>query len=291
MTRNFFSKNNFLILIGVTLIFISGCSKDNEPDPSAPLPALILTNQSYGSDEKQKIDIFLPEGRNLENTPLLIYLHGGAWVDGSKEEFLQFKPLMELSFPGFAFASIDYRLFDFVSKSNPFPTQENDVIEAINFLKSQFMDWSIEGEITLAGASAGGHLALLHSYKHPTIGPIHSAIAFFPPTNLVELHSFNNLTAQGLEMILNGSPNSNPVNYHQSSPLTFINSQTVPTIFFHGTLDQVVPISQSEELDQLLSEKNIPHQFLVIENQGHGFTSETYPALIQAAANFINQQK
>lgn len=41
-------------------------------------------------------------------------------------------------------------------------------------------------ESFLAGASAGGHLALLHAYKHQGTGNIQAVIAFFPPTDCLE---------------------------------------------------------------------------------------------------------
>ena len=41
----------------------------------------------YGDDFYQKLDIFLPDGEDLTDLPILIFLHGGAWRHGFKELF------------------------------------------------------------------------------------------------------------------------------------------------------------------------------------------------------------
>lgn len=289
MKRNLiqFLLSKFFILIGIVLIF--GCNPESDGDPNRPLPPLELKDQAYGSDLKQVMDVFLPEGRNLKVTPLLIYIHGGAWIDGNKEEFTQVRVALGQNFQNYAFVAINYRLFDFISSRNPFPTQENDVIAAIQFIERQKSEWNIDGPTILAGASAGGHLALLHSYKNPQIGNIKAVLAFFPPTDLSQLYGFNQLTTLGLTEILQGTPSTNPENYLQSSPVTFVTANSIPTVFFHGTADTVVPISQSEILRQVLMEKNVPHLYEAISGQGHGFNAETNIRLMGQAAAFFNQ--
>lgn len=287
--NEFFNSLISRIIILAAFIFIFSCNPNTDEDPNQPLPVLELRDQSYGSDPRQAMDVFLPEGRNLETTPLLIYIHGGAWIDGGKEEFDQVRAAMGQNFQDYAFIAINYRLFDFISRINQFPTQENDVIAAIQFIESQKGDWDIDGPTILAGASAGGHLALLHSYKNPQIGNIKAVVAFFPPTDLSQLYGFNQLTTLGLTEILQGTPITNPEKYAQSSPVTFVTSNSIPTVFFHGTTDTVVPIRQSEILRQILIEKNVPHLYEAISGQGHGFTPDTNSKLLTQAASFINK--
>lgn len=285
-TGKFFSPLAFYIF---TLLLLFSCSREDVIDPNAPLPAMELLDQSYGNDPRQSFDVYLPEGRSKEETPLLIYIHGGAWIDGDKGEFLQFKPWMERSFPEYAFVSINYRLYDFNSEANPFPTQENDVIQAMMKILSELDTWNISDQLILAGGSAGGHLALLHGYKHQPIGNIRGVIAFFPPTNLSTLYGFNFLTQSGLGEILEGTPETNPELYQNSSPTTYVDENTIPSIFFHGTDDTVVPISQSEELEEKLTQFDVSHRFITVPDQGHGFDPDTYASLIEEAAQFIRE--
>ncbi|TFV95490.1 alpha/beta hydrolase [Algoriphagus kandeliae] len=270
------------------ILFLSSCGSTDDPIPDGPLPALELFDSSYGQDARQVMDIFLPAGRTLENTPVMIYIHGGAWIDGSKDEFLQFKTAFEQALPDFAFVAINYRLFDFITNANRFPTQENDVIAAIQHVLENRVNWNISDELYLAGASAGGHLALLHAYKHQEVGNIQAVLALFPPTDLTTLYDFNFLTQSGLTALLNGNPQSNPDAYFQSSPVNFINPNSPPTAFFHGTVDTVVPISQSDLLASKLEEAGVPYEYQIIEGQGHGFTPATYATIISQISAFID---
>lgn len=284
MNKNtFFNRRIFIPLIFSILLF--SCSIDQEKD-SDTLSALDISNASYGIDARQKMDIFLPAGRSIDKTPVLIYIHGGAWIDGDKSEFLQVKPLIELTFPGYAMISLNYRLFDFVSKQNRFPAQEEDVKAALLYIRSKLTEWNVSDNILLSGASAGAHLALLHGLKNRE-ADIKGLIAFFPPTDLSSLFGFNNLTTLGLTEIMGGTPQTSPYAYQNAGPVNFASSDDPTTIFFHGETDQVVPISQSEKLETALKNAQIRHQFIRVPNQGHGFTAETNASLLRQAKTFI----
>jgi acetyl esterase/lipase len=284
-------RTRFLLRVFFQVIFYSailtGCSVDQEND-SDVLPALEITNASYGSDSRQKMDVFLPKGRSVENTPLLIYIHGGAWIDGDKSEFLQVKPIVEQTFPEFAMISINYRLYDFVSKQNRFPAQEEDVKAALVYIRSKLREWNVSDKLLLSGASAGAHLALLHGLKNRE-SDIKGLIAFFPPTDLSSLFGFNNLTTLGLTEIMGGTPQTTATAYQNASPVNFTSTDDPPTIFFHGETDQVVPISQSEKLETALKAAQIRHQFIRVPNQGHGFSAETNASILRQAKTFFGE--
>lgn len=275
----------YLILLG----FLASCSKDSDPVLDGPMVARDILNEAYGIDSRQILDVFLPAGRSTERTPLLIYIHGGGWIDGSKEEFLQFKDAIQVSFPDYAFVSINYRLFDFTTNANKFPTQENDVIQAIKYIESKTAEWDVSDQLILAGASAGGHLALLHGYKHQQIGDIKAVIAFFPPTDLLTLYSFNLFTQLGLNELLGGSPQDQSIAYLQSSPSNFVQADVVPTIIFHGTSDTVVPILQSDRFTAKLAEVSAKYEYKRVDGQGHGFTEQTYSQAFKDAAAFVRE--
>ncbi|MEB2784500.1 alpha/beta hydrolase [Algoriphagus persicinus] len=275
---------------GVLIVFsFWSCTSDGDENPTGELAALDLVDQSYGREQSQIFDIYLPAGRSIEDTQVLIYIHGGAWIEGSKEEFIQFKTALSSALPDYAFVAINYSLYNLSTGINKFPTQENDVIEAVNYIQSKTAEWNISDNIILSGASAGGHLALLHAYKHQSIGDVKAVIALFPPTDLAALYSFSEFTQMGLSGMLGGTPQENQDGYAINSPITYIKHTSPPTILFHGSIDSVVPMSQSELLASALTENQVMHEFVQIPNQGHGFTVETYPALFQKAADFIEK--
>ncbi|MBN7814145.1 alpha/beta hydrolase [Algoriphagus pacificus] len=278
-------KLRFLIVLSFSIVLFS-CNNDSE-NPAAELEAIDILNESYGSTAENSMDVYLPAGRSTSETPLFIYIHGGAWVSGDKSEIQTFRSLVETSFPDYAIISLNYTLLNLGTGAGQFPDQENDIIDAINYILSKTNEWNISKNIILAGASAGGHLALLHAYKHQEIGNIQAVLALFPPTDLVSLYDFNSLTQQGLQILVNGTPDSNPTGYAQSSPITFVNSNSIPTVFFHGTADIVVPVTQSEILAEKLEENNVPYYFEAYPGEGHGFDFGPYAEVIQKAADFI----
>src|SRR5690606_29594788 len=175
-----------------------------------------------------------------------------------------------------------------VTQSNGIAKQEQDINSAFAHIQSQLVDWNISYDLVIVGASAGGHLALLHAFKNNS-SDLKAVAALFPPTDLSELYGFNNITALALNSLLGGPPETIPSIYHDLSPINFVDPQDVPTILFHGDTDPVVPISQSQLLQAVLQSNDVRHQFVPVEGQGHGFTSETYAGVIGQVRDFIGE--
>jgi dipeptidyl aminopeptidase/acylaminoacyl peptidase len=262
-------------------------SCESDPVPTSLAPKQIL-DASYGDDVRRTMDVYLPAGRSADQTPLLVYIHGGAWMDGDKSEFLQIKPLLEKEFSELAFASLNYRLFDYVTQSNGISEQEQDISAAFSYIQSQLGSWDVSDDLVIVGASAGGHLALLHAFKNNS-SDLKAVAALFPPTDLTQLYQFNNITALALTALVGGTPETAPSRYYDLSPINFVDSQDVPTILFHGDMDSVVPISQSELLQSVLQSHNVRHEYVTVAGQGHGFTPETYVGLIGRLRDFIGE--
>jgi len=117
---------------------------------------------AYGSDPAQLLDLHLPSGPGPY--PVVVYLHSGGWLGGSRAnipEFLRY----QVARRGIALVSVDYRLSGFApdgSPSNAFPVPDQDVDQAIRFVRARAATWNLDpAMIIIAGASAGGHLALL----------------------------------------------------------------------------------------------------------------------------------
>ena len=91
----------------------------------------------------------------LNNQPLIVWVHGGAWLFGDKGNPPAVQLLTE---NGFAIASINYRL----SPQAIFPAQIEDCKAAIRWLRKNAGSYHINPDkIGAWGASAGGHLVAL----------------------------------------------------------------------------------------------------------------------------------
>ncbi len=97
------------------------------------------------------LDVHMPAG--VRHPPLIVFVHGGAWTTGSKNQYPVF-----LRDRGFAVASVDFRS----SNEARFPADVYDIKAAIRFLRAKASEYGYSSErIAIVGASSGGHLAAL----------------------------------------------------------------------------------------------------------------------------------
>jgi acetyl esterase/lipase len=258
-----------IVCFWVSLLLFS-CSKKNAPTMVDTLDAATITNLSYGSDNAQKLDVYLPANRSASSTKVMVLIHGGAWIAGDKSDFASFVDSLKRRLPEYAIVNINYRLSSF--PNNLFPTQEMDVKAAISFIDSKRAEWKITNKLVLVGASAGAHLSLLHAYKYSSPIAIKAVVDFFGPTNLTDMYNNpGSVPAFSLAQIIGATPSTNPSIYQQSSPSTFVGPSVCPTIIFQGSNDPLVnPVRQSEALYNQLVAASVPTQYTLYIGKGHG---------------------
>ena len=111
---------------------------------------------SYGKDSLQGIDLWVPEG--AEKAPLVLFVHGGGWKRGSKDNAVGRAMPAHMLEQGYAFASIDYRLVP----RNTVEEQAADVAAALAHLLKRADSLGIDrSRVVLTGHSAGAHLVAL----------------------------------------------------------------------------------------------------------------------------------
>lgn len=276
-----------LICTFVSLLFFS-CKKEEAPVNNEVAAATFL-NVSYGADALQKMDVYLPAGRNTGTTKLMLMIHGGAWTSGDKADFTAFVDTFKRRLPTYAFANINYRLS--ANPNNLFPTQELDVKAAVEYLYAKRNDYLISDNFTLAGASAGAHLALLHAYKYASPVKIKTVVDFFGPTDMNDLYNNPGLVPQSLiEEIVGATPAGNPGLYQQSSPINYVsNSAACPTIILQGSEDLLVNAArQSVPLRDQLMMAAIPVQYVQYDGRGHGdWDDATYSDAFNKIQSFL----
>jgi acetyl esterase/lipase len=260
-----------LVLLAFVTLFFS-CTKNNTPlDPQAIVASNSL-NVPYGTDPLQKMDMYLPAGRTTATIKVVIIIHGGGWNLGDKSDMTSYVEPLQNFLPGYAVFNINYRLA--ASVSTIFPTQENDVKAAIDFINSKRAEYNISDKFVLLGVSAGAHLSLLQAYKYST-PKIKAVVDFFGPTDMAAMYNDPAsifVPASDIALLFGGAtPATNPTIYAQSSPITFVNAQSVPTIILHGGLDALVKVSQATSLRDKLALNNIVHQYVFYPNEAHGW--------------------
>ena len=65
---------------------------------------------SYGNNELQTYDLFLPAGRSSATTDLVLLIHVGSWISGDKSDIDGIVDLLQTTMPDYAIANMNYRL-------------------------------------------------------------------------------------------------------------------------------------------------------------------------------------
>jgi acetyl esterase/lipase len=221
------------------------------------------------------MDIYLPAGRTTA-TKVIVLIHGGAWEAGDKADMNYYKNLLRAKWPEAAIANINYRLAS--NANNIHHTQiMNDITAAVNMMVNNKNSFVISDTLTMVGASAGAHLAMLYTYAHNTNGYVRAVGDFFGPAKLSDwswYNTFNIFLGKSISDILtqyNGSPWDVSL-YDSNSPQSVATTQTKPTIIFHGTIDVIVPLYQSQQLRARLNTLGVPNEYYEYLD-GHGFNN------------------
>lgn len=116
------------------------------------LPKITAANVKYGPHKRQVFDFWRAPG--TKNAPVLVFIHGGGWLGGSKDHYPGFRAMVDrLHRRGISVANVNYRL----SSDKPLPAPVHDAARAIQMLRSKAKEWGIDKKrIAATGGSAGG---------------------------------------------------------------------------------------------------------------------------------------
>ena len=125
--------------------------------PALPAGARALRDVSYGSDPRQRFDVYLPV--QPRNAPILLFVHGGGWANGNKDNpgVVENKAAYWLP-KGYIFISTNYRMRPDTAPLD----QARDVARALAAVQKRASEWNGDASrVLLMGHSAGAHLAAL----------------------------------------------------------------------------------------------------------------------------------
>lgn len=273
------------------LILLVSCSSNDDDPLIYPVNEdVILENVSYGSHERNKMDVLLPSDRNPSKTKILVLIHGGGWIGGDKRDFnaiLDRNNMEELKrqFPDIAVFILNYRLA--TSENNQYPAAEQDVKTAMDFIFSKANSYQVNADATyILGGSAGAHLAALYAIKNPSVR-LKGVIGISGAYELVSLYSDGNDEARTvLETFLGGTPQTQEQKYFNASPYNFVSSTTTKYLLLHGSGDDLVPISQAHKFEAELKSKNISVQNFYYSG-GHGIPPQHLEQGLKVIQDFL----
>jgi acetyl esterase/lipase len=234
-----------------------------------------------GTDNpRQRLDLYLPAARDAEKLlPLVVFIHGGGWRGGDKRGMGEAAhPLLEDG--GYAVASVGYRLTDEAA----WPAQIHDCKAAIRWLRANAATYGLDPErIGVIGPSAGGHLVAMLGTSGG-VAALEGDLGAHDDTDsrvacVVDLFGPSDLLAMGGQHDQPGSPEARliggPVQEHKeaarnASPVTYVSRDDPPFLLVHGTVDPVVPFSQSQRLHDALRDAGATSTLVPVTGGGHG---------------------
>jgi acetyl esterase/lipase len=263
-----------LVFIFSIILLLASCNRESlTPDPVInQVPEVAYPDVTYGTDPLQKMDIFLPAARTVNSTKTMVVIHGGAWMDGDKADMTFVVDSMKKRLLTYAIINVNYRLAA-NGITNVFPSQETDVKTAVEFYLNKSTEYKVSKDIIVLGASAGAHLALLHSYKNDPDKHVKAVVDFFGPTDLALIWNQGFYQQLALTAVTGKTYSQDPAIYTQSGPINFVTAQSPPTIVLQGGIDDIVLPVQSTNLIDKLNLMGVPNQLVVYPNEGHGFTT------------------
>ncbi|WAP51364.1 alpha/beta hydrolase [Arthrobacter sp. ATA002] len=107
-----------------------------------------------GTAAKPSLDLFLPDDPDRTPLPVVLWIHGGAWISGSKEDVAPY--LKVLAGYGYAVIGVGYS----VSPKAIYPAAVRELNSALGFVREHADRYGLDpNRIVLAGDSAGAQLA------------------------------------------------------------------------------------------------------------------------------------
>lgn len=289
-----------ILIISLVVVFIfSACSSVAQTSPTVVNSASPVTfnetqqgsvtfdRSKTGSAEKDitycqmdgvdlKMDIYYPDQYSARPWPVVMYVHGGAWQKGDKNEGAGSRAIPALRASGFLVVAVDYRL----APTYKFPAQIEDVQCAVRSLRANASRFHLDPEkIGVWGGSAGGHLvALLGSAADKPewkVGEyldqssrVQAVVDMFGPADLsVEFDTSNFQTAR----VVFGARNGSDPKLVNASPVTYVDSTDAPFLILHGDQDNVVPLEQSQLFFKQLQQYGVESELVIVQGAGHGF--------------------
>ena len=269
-------------------------SSNPENQPKLPYNATVLHDLTYVKDGhlRQRLDLYLPSA--AAPAPLIVWIHGGAFRMGSKDDGV---PVEYLS-AGCAIASINYRL----SQHALFPAQIEDCKAAVRWLRAHAVEYHLDAERFAAwGPSAGGHLAAMlgtaGGERRFEVGKglgysskVCAVVDYYGPTDFSQMDSHR--LPEGMlhdtpdspeSELVGGAIQQHPQRVAEANPITYVSKDAPPFLIVHGDRDPLVPYHQSQLLAAALEKAGVTVRLYTVKGAGHGgFTDPRVPELTHA---------
>jgi acetyl esterase/lipase len=243
------------------------------PAPAATPPGPVHSNVAYGvaGGETLLLDVFEPANNSGKPRPAVVLVHGGGWTSFDKSTMRALAQFLALA--GFAAVPMDYRLFH--DDATRWPAQLDDAQRAVRWVRANSAKYNIDPQhIGAYGHSAGAQIATLlgmmetRDNSDASLGKysskVQAVVDTSGPTDFTS--GMDNDGKQFLSSFLGADFATHPEVWRDASPVFHVAKSNAPILIIHGTHDEMVPISQAEELNDALTKAGATAQFLRLDS-------------------------
>ncbi len=217
------------------------------------------------------MDVFRPA---KPNKAAVVFMISGGWVSDHSMLTTMGRGVEHV------FGDAGFTVFEVVHGAQPrykVPEIVEQVRTAVRFVHAHAADYGVDpNRVGVSGISSGAHLSLMVAGS-PDSG-VSAVAAIAPGTDLANWGKpgslFTNDPAIAMFMPALGIDPKAPKNdtealLKQLSPITLVNPNYPPTLIVHGDSDKLVPLQQSQAMDQALAKAGVVHKLEVIPGGGH----------------------
>jgi dipeptidyl aminopeptidase/acylaminoacyl peptidase len=230
---------------------------------------------SYESFDGQKIHtLFIkPKVTRLGSPPpAVVFVHGGP----NAQETLSFSPRVQLmAEQGFAVIVPNYRgstgygrAFEDANNKDWGGGDLKDLVAAVKHFGAR---GDIDPKrVGITGGSYGGYMTLMALAKMPDV--FTAGAEFYGMPDLVMDYLLSKSRFADWYETEMGNPRRDAALFRERSPLLYLDDIKAPLLVFQGANDSNVPRAESDLLVAVLRELKKPHEYIVYDDEGHGFT-------------------
>jgi acetyl esterase/lipase len=264
--------------LAAMLVLASSAGAGAAPGATAPRathPAgSVLKGISYCKDGTStlRLDLYYPTRIRYAPAPVLLWIHGGTWMFGSRSGAATDRQVALLRANGFAVAAIDYTL----APAYRFPHQIQDLTCGVRYLRANHRRLGLDpSRVGALGVSAGGHLAAMLGVDDGTSYFVNGGFSRFPSgvQAVVALYGVHDLTLRDLASYDEKAlPDVfGPFwRWRAASPRAHVRAGLPPFLLVHGDHDTDVPVIQSRVMAKSLGRAGVAVRLIIVHNAGHG---------------------
>lgn len=240
----------------------------------------IYSNLDYENDNVNQYDLYIPSGLDKsENQYLILFIHGGSFNSGSKEDGESWCKYYATK--GYITASVDYTLQNQGKDASIYLMNEEieNAVKAIK-KKTEELGYHIAG-MAPCGVSAGGTLAMNLAYNGNSAIPVKfvfqlAAPTYFAPSEWSLLMKVDRLDSEEefCKMMTGKELEDYDTEIQNISPACIVNEDSVPSLIGYGLIDHCVPLSQKYYLMEAYDRDNVMYDYIEFPKSNHGMYND-----------------